>query len=150
MCVWEKRVWQFKNFSFGLTMAPQVFTWVMVPVASVLYREDIRVLHYLDDWLVLHKEDRIALVRDRVLHWYDFWDLVVNRKNSHLTPTITLTYFAMVLHLRDRVLLRYDFLDLVINRKKPHQTPTITLTYLGMILHSMKMAAVTAQTILEK
>ena len=47
------RAWQFKVFCFGLSTAPQVFTRVMVPVSSVLPQSAVRMLRYLDDWLIL-------------------------------------------------------------------------------------------------
>ena len=48
-----KGVFQFRALPFGLTTAPQVFTRVMAPVASILHQMGIRLLRYLDDWLIL-------------------------------------------------------------------------------------------------
>ena len=45
-------VYQFKALCFGLSTAPQVFTWVMAPVSAILHSLGIRMLRYLDDWLV--------------------------------------------------------------------------------------------------
>ena len=45
-------VYQFKALCFGLSTAPQVFTWVMAPVSSIIHSLGIRMRRYLDDWLV--------------------------------------------------------------------------------------------------
>ena len=45
-------VYQFKALCFGLSTAPQVFTWVMAPVSAILHSLGIRMRRYLDDWLV--------------------------------------------------------------------------------------------------
>ena len=47
------RAYQFTALCFGLSTAPQVFTRVMATVSVVLQSLGIRMLRYLDDWLVL-------------------------------------------------------------------------------------------------
>ena len=47
------RAWQFKVLCFSLSTAPQAFTRVMVPVSSFLHQSGVRMLQYLDDWLIL-------------------------------------------------------------------------------------------------
>ena len=51
--MFEDRPYQFKVLCFGLATAPQVFTRVMAPVLVLLHRLGIRILRFLDDWLVL-------------------------------------------------------------------------------------------------
>ena len=46
------KVYQFNVLCFGLSMAPQVFTRVMVPVSAFLHHSGIRLHRYLDDWLI--------------------------------------------------------------------------------------------------
>ena len=38
---------------FGLTTAPKVFIRVMAPVSAFLHQLGVRILRYLDDWLIL-------------------------------------------------------------------------------------------------
>ena len=45
-------VYQFQALCFGLSTAPQVFTWVMAPVSAILHSLGIRMCRYLDTWLV--------------------------------------------------------------------------------------------------
>ena len=40
-------VFQFKALCFGLSPAPQVFTWVMAPGSSIMHRYGFRILRYL-------------------------------------------------------------------------------------------------------
>ena len=47
------RAWQFKVLCFGLSTAPQVFSQVMALVSSFLHQSGVRMLRYLDDWLIL-------------------------------------------------------------------------------------------------
>ena len=46
-------VYQFKALCFGLCTAPQVFTQVFVTISSWAHAHGIRLLRYLDDWLIL-------------------------------------------------------------------------------------------------
>ena len=45
-------VYQFQALCFGLSTAPQVFTWVMAPVSPILHSLGIRMRRYLVAWLV--------------------------------------------------------------------------------------------------
>ena len=48
----EGTVYQFKALCFGLSTAPQVFTRVFAAVSAWAHARGIRLLRYLDDWLV--------------------------------------------------------------------------------------------------
>ena len=62
------KAYQFRVLCFGLTTAPQVFTRIMAPVSAILHRLGVRMLRYLDDWLILASTE-IACIqsRDRLL-----------------------------------------------------------------------------------
>ena len=49
----EGAVYQFNALCFGLSTAPLVFTKVFVTVSAWAHSQGIRLLRYLDDWLVL-------------------------------------------------------------------------------------------------
>ena len=53
-------VYQFKALCFGLSTAPQVFTRVFAAVSAWAHSRAIRLLRYLDDWLVLSSSERKA------------------------------------------------------------------------------------------
>ncbi|CAM4541176.1 unnamed protein product [Leuciscus chuanchicus] len=64
----EGRAYQYAVLPFGLALSPRVFTKV-VKAALVLLREHgVRILNYLDDWLILaHSRDQILLRCIRLL-----------------------------------------------------------------------------------
>ena len=90
--------YQFKVLCFGLTTAPQVFTRLMAPISAILHRYGIRILRYLDDWLIL-AESRTTCIqaRDRLLHLCEELGLQVNHKKSSLVPSQDITYLGMQL-----------------------------------------------------
>ena len=45
-------VYQFQALCFGLSTAPQLFTWVMAPVSAIFHSLGIRMRRCLDVWLV--------------------------------------------------------------------------------------------------
>ena len=60
--------YQFRVLCFGLATAPQVFTRLMAPISAILHRYGIRMLRYLDDWLILAESRTTCLqARDRLL-----------------------------------------------------------------------------------
>ena len=56
----EGTVYQFRALCFRLSTAPQVFTRVFAVVSVWAHTHGIRLLHYLDDWLVLSSSEREA------------------------------------------------------------------------------------------
>ena len=88
--------YQFRVLCFGLTTAPQVFTRLMAPISAILHRQGIRILRYLDDWLIL-AESRTTCIqaRDRLLHLCEELGLQVNHRKSSLVPSQDMTYLGM-------------------------------------------------------
>ena len=88
--------WQFKSLCFGLTTAPQVFTRVMAPVSNFLHRLGIRIIRYLDDWLILADSlERIVWARDQTLQLCQELGIVVNFVKSHLIPSQVAEYLGV-------------------------------------------------------
>ncbi|XP_045133325.1 uncharacterized protein LOC123517379 [Portunus trituberculatus] len=58
---WRGRHFQFRVLCFGLSTAPQVFTRMMGPVSVALHQQGVRLLRYLDDWLLLAYSEQTAL-----------------------------------------------------------------------------------------
>ena len=88
--------YQFRVLCFGLTTAPQVFTRLMAPISTILHRYGIRMLRYLDNWLIL-AESRTTCIqaRDRLLQVCEELGLQVNFKKSSLIPSQDMTYLGM-------------------------------------------------------
>ena len=76
--------YQFRVLCFGLATALQVFTRLMAPISAILHRYGIRILRYLDDWLIL-AESRTTCIqaRDRLLHLCEELGLQVNHGSHH-------------------------------------------------------------------
>ena len=78
--------------------APQVFTRVMALVSSFLHSQGVRMLRYLDDWLVLASSYQEALeARDKVLQLCSLLGIMVNLEKSSLVLSQTEIYLGMVL-----------------------------------------------------
>ena len=90
------RTYQFRVLCFGLTTAPQVFTRIMAPVSAILHKYGVRMLHYLDDWLILASSELACLQsRDRLLTICTELGIQVNLTKSSLVPTQSLVYLGM-------------------------------------------------------
>ena len=97
--VFEGRVFQFKALCFGLSSAPQVFTRVLAPLARWLHLLGIRILLYLDDWLILARSLEDALrAKTIILTLTNKLGLILNLAKSMLTPSQSVTYLGMVLN----------------------------------------------------
>ncbi|KAI2643782.1 ORF V: Enzymatic polyprotein [Labeo rohita] len=83
----EGRAYQYKVLPFGLSLSPRVFTKVTEAALSPLWRMGIRILNYLDNWLLIaHSRDALCEHRDLVLRHLSHLGLQVNREKSKLSP----------------------------------------------------------------
>ena len=90
------RSFQFRVLCFGLTTASQVFTRIMAPVSAILHKYGVRMLRYLDDWLILASSEIACLQsRDRLLTICTELGIQVNLTKSSLVPTQSLVYLGM-------------------------------------------------------
>ena len=88
--------YQFRVLCFGLTTAPQVFTRLMAPISAILHRYGIRMLRYLDNWLILAESRTTCLqARDRLLQVCEELGLQVNLRKSSLIPSQDMTYLGI-------------------------------------------------------
>ena len=53
--MWEGSLFQFSCLCFGLSSAPWTFTKILKPVVALLRRRGIRIVIYLDDFLILNQ-----------------------------------------------------------------------------------------------
>ena len=88
--------YQFRVLCFGLTTAPQVFTRIMAPVSAILHKDGVRMLRYLDDWLILASTELACLQsRDKLLSLCTELGIQVNLMKSSLVPTQSLVCLGM-------------------------------------------------------
>ncbi len=64
----EGQAYQYKVLPFGLSLSPRVFTKVVEAALVPLREQGVRILNYLDDWLILAQSRRqLSAHRDLVL-----------------------------------------------------------------------------------
>ena len=94
----EGTVYQFKALCFGLLTAPQVFTRVFAAVSAWAHARGIRLLRYLDDWLVLSSSEKKAKESIReLLSVCRTLGIVINEKKSDLVPSQSAKYLGMTI-----------------------------------------------------
>ena len=94
----EGTVYQFKALCFGLSTAPQVFTRVFAAVSAWAHSRGIRLLRYLDDWLVLSSSEKKARRSIReLLSLCHTLGIVINKKKSDLVPSQSAKYLGMTI-----------------------------------------------------
>ena len=94
----EGTVYQFRVLCFGLSTAPQIFTRVFAAVSAWVHSHGIRLLRYLDDWLVLSSSEREARQAvQSLLSLCHTLGIVINEKKSDLLPSQTAKYLGMTI-----------------------------------------------------
>ena len=95
---WRGVSYQFRALCFGLSTAPQVFTRVMALVSGVAHKRGIRILRYLDDWLIMASSPQACLQsKDFILGICVQLGIVVNMEKSDLVPKQVTTYLGMII-----------------------------------------------------
>ena len=94
----EGTVYQFKALCFRLSTAPQVFTRVFAAVSAWVPSRGIRLLRYLDDWLVLSSSEKKAKQSIReLLSLCHTLGIVINEKKSDPVPSQAAKYLGMTI-----------------------------------------------------
>ncbi len=94
----EGRAYQYKVLPFGLSLSPRVFTKVLEAALVPLREAGIRVLNYLDDWLILAQSRALLCEhRDTVLSHLSRLGLRVNWEKSKLSPVQRISFLGMEL-----------------------------------------------------
>ena len=93
---WRNKCYAFQGLPFGLNTAPRVFTKLLKPVAAYLRKRGIRIIVYLDDFLILgssieESKANTQLTLD-LLQWLGF---TINWDKSFLVPTQSLTFLGL-------------------------------------------------------
>ncbi|KAL0185568.1 hypothetical protein M9458_017238, partial [Cirrhinus mrigala] len=94
----EGRAYQYKVLPFGLSLLPRVFTKVAEAALAPLREVGIRILNYLNDWLILaHLRDLLCTHRDVVLNHLARLGLRVNWEKSKLSPAQSISFLSVEL-----------------------------------------------------
>jgi hypothetical protein len=94
----EGQAYQYKVLPFGLSLSPRVFTKVAEAALAPLRGAGIRILNYLDDWLILApSQELLCAHRDQVLEHLGRLGLQVNWEKSKLTPVQSISFLGLEL-----------------------------------------------------
>ncbi len=94
----EGRAWQYRVLPFGLSLSPRVFTKVVEGALTPLREVDVRILNYLDDWLILaQSREQLGDHRDLVLRHLSQLGLRVNWEKSKLSPVQRISFLGVEL-----------------------------------------------------
>lgn len=94
---WRDRFYQFTCLPFGLAQSPRVYTKVIRPVAAILRRLGIRLIVYLDDWLLLNESSEgLTKEVEKALTLFSRLGLTVNHEKSVLSPSQRVEFLGMI------------------------------------------------------
>ncbi len=83
---------------FGLSLSPRVFTKVVEGALTPLREVGVRILNYLDDWLILaQSREQLGDHRDLVLRHLSQLGLRVNWEKSKLSPVQRISFLGVEL-----------------------------------------------------
>ncbi|KAI2662393.1 hypothetical protein H4Q32_001228 [Labeo rohita] len=89
--------YQYRVLPFGLALSPRTFTKCVDAALVPLRLQGIRILNYIDDWLILAASETLAARhRDVVLAHMETLGLRLNVKKSVLSPLQRTTYLGVV------------------------------------------------------
>ncbi len=94
----EGRAYKYRVLPFGLSLSPRGFTKVAKAALVPLREQGVRILNYLDDWLILaQSQDQLCEHRDWVLSHLSRLGLRVNWEKSKLSPMQRISFLGMEL-----------------------------------------------------
>ncbi len=89
--------YQYRVLPFGLALSPRTYTKCMDAALAPLRLQGIRILNYIDDWLILAQTQELVLRHwDVVLAHLESLGLRLNAKKSVLSPAQRTTYLGVV------------------------------------------------------
>ncbi len=96
--VFEGRAWQYRILPFGFSLSPHVFMKVVEGTLTPLQKVGVRVLNYLDNWLILAlSREQLCDHKDSVLRHLSQLRLQVNWEKSKLSPVQRISFLGMEL-----------------------------------------------------
>ncbi|XP_014217272.1 uncharacterized protein LOC106645836 [Copidosoma floridanum] len=92
------QLYQFQALPFGLATAPWVFTKIVKPVLATIRHQGIRVVAYLDDFLVFGRSEvGCRKSCEKLISLLLHLGFVVNWKKSELTPTQSIKFLGFII-----------------------------------------------------
>ena len=96
--LWRDKCYAFQGLCFGLNTAPRIFTKLLKPVAAFLRKRGVRMILYLDDFLVLGSTYQEAQSHTALaVSLLESLGFTINREKSRLIPTQIITFLGFVI-----------------------------------------------------
>lgn len=137
-CV-QNQCYQWKTLCFGPTSAPRVFTKIVSVVAAYLRTRNIRLVVYLDDWLVVNQcKENLIQDREICLNLLVSLGFIINKKKSCLDPCQSIVYLGALFLFKQKIVLPSQdrLINLVHTTKmlmKGQKTARDLLQWLGIV-----------------
>ncbi len=95
---WRGQLWQFAVLCFGLSLAPRVFTKLLKPIVTILRRQGIHLIIFLDDILLIN-ETAEGLQADLTfcISLLETLGFILNLAKSVLPPAQRLDFLGLTL-----------------------------------------------------
>uniref|UniRef100_A0AAV2K2P3 ribonuclease H n=1 Tax=Knipowitschia caucasica TaxID=637954 RepID=A0AAV2K2P3_KNICA len=94
-----ERSYEYCRFPFGYALPPRTFSKCVEAALEPLRRAGVRILTYIDDWLILASSREVAVSHTHwVLSHIQRLGFVVNREKSKLQPAQRMIYLGLQLH----------------------------------------------------
>ncbi len=94
----ECRAWQYRVLPFRLSLSPCVFTKVVEGALTPLREVGVRILNYLDNWVILaQSREQLGDHRDLVLRHLSQLGLRVNWEKGKLSPVQRISFLGVEL-----------------------------------------------------
>jgi len=95
---WQQQVYEFQCLPFGLSSAPRVFTKVTRPILAWLRQLGIRMVAYIDDFLLLaHTKEEAHLQAQLMVTLFQALGFLINTEKSLLTPQQEIEFLGIVI-----------------------------------------------------
>ena len=97
--LWRDSLLEFACLPFGLASAPRVFTKLLKPVLSFLRQRGIRLIAYLDDFLIMAESKQLALQHAATtLNILEGLGFVINYQKSLLIPSQQIEFLGYIVN----------------------------------------------------
>ena len=96
--LWRNKCYAFQGLCFGLNTAPRIFTKLLKPVAAFLRKQGVRMILYLDDFLILGSTYQEAQSHTAMaVTLLESLGFTINQEKSCLIPTQIITFLGFVI-----------------------------------------------------
>lgn len=138
---WEGKCYTFRGLPFGLNTAPRVFTKLTKPVVSFLRKRGVRMIAYLDDFLLLGSTKTESNTNTSMaVQLLQSLGFTVNREKSHLEPCQQITFLGFIINSETLTLsLPMEKVNKIIHKcQNTLAQPTVTAQEIASLLGSLE------------